>query len=365
MSRLVSTSASVMLCLAMLSSASAEPKTSVSIAGEDFQLNGKPTYAGREWHGHRIEGLLMNSRMVQGIFDDLNPDTVKRWSYPDTGKWSADRNTDEFIAAMPEWRKHGLLCFTINLQGGSPEGYSREQPWNNSAFDAEGNLRVEFMARLKRILDRADELGMAVIVGYFYFGQDERLKDEAAVIHATDEATRWLLDGGWRNVLIEVNNEAGNHYDHEILQPARVHELIERVKATRRGDRRLLVSTSFSGGRVPAENVVHASDYILLHGNGIKEPGGIISLVKRTRAVHGYTPKPVVINEDDHFDFDEPENNFTAAVAEHVSWGFFDYRMKREGFDEGYQSVPVNWGISSERKRGFFKLLGEITGAAK
>ena len=33
-----------------------------------------------------------------------------------------------------------------------------------------------------------------------------------------------------------------------------------------------------------------------------------------------------------------------------------------EGFDEGYQSVPVNWGISSNRKRGFFTLLAEMTG---
>jgi len=37
--------------------------------------------------------------------------------------------------------------------------------------------------------------------------------------------------------------------------------------------------------------------------------------------------------------------------------------IKAEGFDEGYQSVPVNWGISSERKRQFFKLLAEITGS--
>ena len=37
--------------------------------------------------------------------------------------------------------------------------------------------------------------------------------------------------------------------------------------------------------------------------------------------------------------------------------------MKGEGFDEGYQSVPVNWRISSERKRGFFNLLKEITGS--
>jgi len=37
--------------------------------------------------------------------------------------------------------------------------------------------------------------------------------------------------------------------------------------------------------------------------------------------------------------------------------------MKGEDFDEGYQSVPVNWGISSQRKRGFFSLVREMTGA--
>jgi hypothetical protein len=36
--------------------------------------------------------------------------------------------------------------------------------------------------------------------------------------------------------------------------------------------------------------------------------------------------------------------------------------MKGEGFEEGYQSVPVDWQISSSRKKGFFRLLGEITG---
>ena len=38
--------------------------------------------------------------------------------------------------------------------------------------------------------------------------------------------------------------------------------------------------------------------------------------------------------------------------------------MKGEGFDDGYQSVPVNWGISSERKRQFFSLLKEMTGVS-
>jgi len=88
-----------------------------------------------------MEGLLMNSRMIQGIFDNENPETRDWWKFPDTGKWSAERNNREFLAAMPLWRKHGLLGFTIGVQGGSPEGYSKAQPWENNGYNPDGSLR--------------------------------------------------------------------------------------------------------------------------------------------------------------------------------------------------------------------------------
>jgi hypothetical protein len=351
--------------IAALGAAAAERHTIISIVADEFHLNGKPTYAGHKWNGHRIQGLLLNSRMVQGIFDDLNIKTATNWAYPDTGKWDAERNTREFIAAMPEWRKHGLLAFTINLQGGSPQGYSKDQPWHNSAIAEDGSLRADYLKRLERIIDRADELGMAVILGYFYFGQDERLRDEAAVIRAADNATKWIFDRGYRNVLVEINNESNVRYDHAILKPERVHELIQRTKKMTRDSRYLLVGASYGGGTIPKENVARASDFLLLHGNGVSDPNKISEMVRKTRAVPGYRPMPILFNEDDHFDFDKPQNNFTAAVSEYASWGYFDFRMKDEDFNEGYQSVPVNWGISSKRKRGFFQLLSEITGAGK
>ena len=37
--------------------------------------------------------------------------------------------------------------------------------------------------------------------------------------------------------------------------------------------------------------------------------------------------------------------------------------MSRERFEDGFQSLPVDWTISSRRKRAFFGLLKEITGA--
>jgi hypothetical protein len=335
-------------------------KTEVSIRGDAFLINDKPTYAGRTWKERKIEGLLFNARLVQGIFDDLNPKTRDRWVYPDTKKWDPERNTKEFLTAMPEWRKYGLLAFTINFQGGSPEGYSKEQPWHNSAFTDDGELRKEYLARLERILDRADELGMVVILGIFYFGQDERFKNEAAVKKALDNAIAWVLEKGYRNILIEVNNECNVRYDHAVLKPERVHELIERVKEKKRDGRRLLVSTSYGGGTIPKENVVQSADFLLLHGNGVKEPDRIAEMVQQTRKVKGYRPIPILFNEDDHFDFDKPKNNLLAAVGEYCSWGYFD--PGKNNYADGYQSPPVNWGINTERKKEFFAKVKEITG---
>src|SRR5262249_34840866 len=156
----------------------------VTIQDDAFWINGRPTYPERTWQGKKVEGLLFNARLVQGIFDDLNPQTRTQWAYPDTGRWDPERNTREFVAAMPEWRRHGLLAFTLNLQGGSPQGYSKEQPWHNSALTQTGELRPDYMQRLERILNKADDLGMGVILGVFYFGQDGRLEDEAAVVKA-------------------------------------------------------------------------------------------------------------------------------------------------------------------------------------
>lgn len=338
-------------------------QTVVSIKSEKFYINGEPTYNGRTWQGYPIEGLLMNSRMVQGIFDDLNPNTADQWKYPDTQKWDADRNTNEFIKAMDEWYAKGLLAFTINLQGGSPLGYGNKG-WINSAIGPKGELRPDYMARLEKIVDRANEKGMVVILGIFYFGQDEVLQNEKAVIAAVDNTVAWIKKKKYKNILLEVANECNNKaYDHPIIKQDRAHELILRIK---KNAPEILVSTSFNGNTIPPEKVVEVSDYVLIHGNGVSDPKRITEMVKIVRALPSYRPMPIVFNEDDHFDFDKPSNNLVEAVKAYASWGYFDFRMKGEtSFDEGYQSVPVNWGISSPRKKAFFDKLEEITGGLK
>lgn len=337
-------------------------KTEVSIVKDQFYVNGKPTYAGRSWKGKKIEGLLLNSRMVQGVFDDRNSLTVDKWKYPDTGKWDANRNTREFVAAMPEWRAHGLLSFTVCMQGGSPEGYSKQQPWETGAYEADGTLIPEYLDRLRLILDKADELGMVPIVGCFYFGQDQRLENDRAVRKALTGTVEWILSREYKNVLLEVANECDvRSYDHAILRPELIPLLVKEAQGVKRRGRRLLVGTSFGGRAIPTEGVAAVSDFLLIHGNGVKDPAIITEMVRRTRALKSYRPMPILFNEDDHFDFDQPNNNFVAALSEYASWGYFD--PGQSNYQDGYQCPPVNWGLSTERKRQFFQLLREITGA--
>jgi hypothetical protein len=98
---------------------------------------------------------------------------------------------------------------------------------------------------------------VGLILGCFYFGQDHRLTDEAAVIAAVANAADWVVTGGYANVIIEIANEIDvPRYAHQILKPERCHELIELVQrastgrvANRAG--RLLVGTSYRGGSLP------------------------------------------------------------------------------------------------------------------
>ena len=57
--------------------------TDVSIDGCRFLINGEPSYPGAEYRGKSVEGLLLNPRMVQAIFDDTCDETRDRWRETD------------------------------------------------------------------------------------------------------------------------------------------------------------------------------------------------------------------------------------------------------------------------------------------
>ena len=342
--------------------------TVAAIASNAFHINGQPSYPGRSYKGTKIEGQLFTSRMVNCILNDQNPETRGMWAYAD-GPWDPERNTNEFIAMLPVYRSHGLTSIAFNIQGGSPMGYGWHQPWHTSGYTPDGHLLPDYRARLIRVLDAADKAGMVVVLGYFYTSATPRLADEAAVIRAADEVTDLVCDGGYTNVMIEVGNEVDiPSWTFDIIKPARTHELVARVQSRSTGRvntkaGRLLVSTSFATKEPIPQKALETCDYILYHGNGLATPDAVHARARQIRATAGYRGQPLLINEDDHFDFDKPDNNMLASMQEYSGWGYFDYRQIRERFQDGYQSLPVDWGINSVRKKGFFGLLAEITGS--
>jgi hypothetical protein len=308
--------------------------------------------------------------MANAIADDENPSTRGAWSYAD-GPWDAERSTREFIAALPAYRAHGLLAVCLNLSGGSPQGYSWNQPWKICGFNADGTIKPAWAARLANVIEACDRLGMVVILGLFYGKQSGTFSDEAAVKAAVTSTVDWLLARNATNVLLEIGNEVDleNVWAHAIIAAERCHELIE--LAQQRGNRQIPVSTSLIGIDAPPAAIVAAADFLLPHGNRVygpdghyqPSPHGIRLQLARWRASPAYRGQPIVYNEDDHFEFDKADNHLLAAVEGGASWGYFDYRMSREPFACGFQSLPVDWTISSARKRAFFGLLKEITGS--
>ena len=92
-------------------------KTKLSIDGDRFRINGSLVYSELPHADPSCHGLLMNARMIQGVFDDkAEPERFQRF-----GKhFSPEQNTDDLIAALPQWYAHGLRAITVGFQGGGP-----------------------------------------------------------------------------------------------------------------------------------------------------------------------------------------------------------------------------------------------------
>ncbi|HEY7704950.1 MAG TPA: hypothetical protein VID03_09010 [Acidimicrobiia bacterium] len=321
----------------------------IDAVGERFYFDGVVTN-----QGSAAEGLLLNSRMILAI-SDIGGENGQ-FVYPDTLVWDAERNVSEFLSALPSYAAAGLDGMTIGMQGGNPSPAAAQDypPWVITGYESDGTPKAEWLDRLDRVIRAARSHGMVVIVSLFYFGQDDHLADEAAIVNATDRMTDWLTVQGYDNVIVEIANESNtSKYDHSILQPERVAELITRVRNRAGGV--LMVGTSFTGGAIPPDAVVAASDLVLVHGNN-QSPSRISSMITTIRGLASFqaAPKPIVFNEDS-----TTLANFAAALNGGASWGF--YEKGTNDYLNGYQAPPVNWSIGTASKQAFFDQVGALT----
>lgn len=249
-------------------------RTVVTVDGSRFKVNGAVTYRGRP-----AEGLLMNVRMANAVFEDTN-----------RPRFDALANTNEFVARMPEYVSLGMGAFTVSLQGGYP-GYEGAR---NTAFLRNGDLSASYLARVGKVIERADGLGAVIILSLFYQRQDQHLQDERAIRAGVINAVNWVRAKGYRNVILEVVNEYGHGgFDHAILRSdAGVADLIRLAK--QRHPALPVSASSLRNGRTTS-GVARASDLILVHFNAVSV-SGIPEAVRTIRAA--YPGKPIVCNED-------------------------------------------------------------------
>lgn len=222
------------------------PQTSIAIVDGRWHLNGEVTYPGA-----KAEGLLMNVRMVNAIFED-----VRR---PD---FDPDANTAAFLKQVPDYYAHGVRAFTICLQGGMP-GYEGAV---NSAFEPDGNLRSPYLARAARVIEACDRHGIAVILGCYYQRQDQILKNEQALRNGVENVTDWIRRRRYTNVVLEIANEFGHRgFDHPQLRSAE--GIAELIRLAKKSHPQLLVSASGLGSGKLHQPVAEAGDFLLIHFN--------------------------------------------------------------------------------------------------
>lgn len=303
-------------------------KTTLSIQSEKILINDKLVYSEIDGSKDEAHGLLMNARFIQGIFDDkANPERFARWG---KSEWDANKNTDDLIAALPEWYRFGLRAFTVGFQGGGPCFTTPNHSIENNPFGEDGKeIDPEYASRMDKLIRAADELGMVVIVSYFYGDQAKRLKDGKAVRNAVTSASRFLKDGGFTNVIIEVANEMniGSFEAHPIIQqPEGMASLIDLARAESGG---MLVGCSGGGGYRNRE-VAEASDIILIHGNGCTRQR-YYNMIQEVRG-WGFD-RPIVCNEDS-----QAISQIDVAYKTQTSWGYYNNMTKQE--------PPANWGIT-------------------
>ncbi|MEO6795571.1 MAG: Ig-like domain repeat protein [Candidatus Dormibacter sp.] len=327
-------------------------QTTVSIQGTHFLINGQLTSPGKP-----AEGQLLNTRMAQAIFDDENPATVGAWAYPDTHSWDPQRNTNEFVAMLPAYAQHGIRMITVGLQGGCPAHTpptltcpGGDHPWIVSAFNADGSLKPAWMTRLDQVIRAADLNGIVVMVQFFYHGQESKVVDQFTGVN---NITDWLVNGGYRNVLVETANECNAGFS-TYLDCGNEANVVKQVQ-TRSGGT-LKVSVSFTGGGMPSDDVISQEDLVLLHGNG-QTTQQLVDLINGLKAKTSYqaNPKPIVVNEDS-----TSLDNMNASVAAGVSWGYLDTGVNNDV--DGFQSPPVNWTINTDLKAAFFDNVLRLAG---
>ncbi len=261
------------------------------------------TYSDRQYR-RKARGKLMSLSLTQALFDD---EWLKERSF------QPEQNTERAIEALNIYKEHGVLAISVSLQGGDPgydpaaNGIGRRDGAKFgqdggllvSAFRPDGSLKEDWLRRLEKLLQAANERGMVVCLTYFYQGQDEVFDSKRSIVKAAGNITDWLIGKNFRNVVINLAmdwNLEGDTWDHGRFIPENIAALLEYVRDRFNGADFLLPIGASSGGNMsyPA-SLARLCDVVLVHGN-TQAPAEKLVRIQQFQSYE----RPVWMIEDDN-----------------------------------------------------------------
>jgi len=291
------------------------PGTRITIRGDKWFIGDRVIN-----EGSPAEGLLMNVRMINSVFEDRGSRMPG-----DFRNFNPDNNTGNFISVIPEYMKSGVNAFTIGLQGGNP-GYEGAI---NSAFDSDGSIRQEYLDRVEKVIRTIDENSGAVVLSCFYQRQHSHyaaLDSRKDIRNALKNTVEWIKKKGFQNVVLEISNEY-RHNGYSNWKEGRwlmsTSGQMELVKYAKSLFPELLVSTSGMGDGRMNDSLATVVDFITIHFNSTPSENYAerIQMLKS----HG---KPVICNEDDKTG-DKGAEALLLSVRNGCGWGYMNNRQNQ------------------------------------
>lgn len=143
----------------------------LAVAGSDLLLNGKP---------FKVKGVRLSTALT------------------------TEATTEQALRSLDVFRSYGLNTVSVYLMG------SRFS--NTKGYRPDATLDPAHAARLARIIEAADARGMVVLVGCLYWGTSTAKVGlehwtQADANQAVRNTVRWLKERGYRNVLVDPDNE--------------------------------------------------------------------------------------------------------------------------------------------------------------
>jgi hypothetical protein len=252
-----------------------------------------------------MAGKLVTTREVQACFDDN-----------EFAAGLADSNAANFRAQIASYYPFGIKCWSSCLEGGNPDDATGDAQITNpswtynlgaghtSAFASDGlSLKAAHKARWEALIEALSANDMDICLGLFYGRQSGYLNTQTKYENAIRTATTWLIEKGYRNVIIDVANESGADASTTWgttlwTTDAGSRDMVNYTKDQWAGQP-WRPPVGCSSRSKPGALVLAASDVHYLHGNvaGTPAPGNRDNWANDIIAAT--TAGPVVCNEDE------------------------------------------------------------------